>query len=455
MSQDKPANAPRPAGAPGMSGVGRVRGFSPLPTGTRIGELSVQSVLGAGEFGITYVAEHEKRSKRYALKEYFPRSIAQREGLAVRPRPEAAAVYAWGLDRFLSEARSLQEVKHPALSSILGVTQHGGTGYVGMAYEQGVDFSIWLHERKRIAPQEDLDPLLAPLIEGVALAHSSKVFHLDITPDCLIVRETGGAVLVDFGVFRVGLRRRLPPGNLREQTYAAPELLAASGGPIGPWTDIYSLAGLLYLAVTGRPPLSAVERAGGTALEPAATAAKGKYRADFLHAIDHGLKLAPAQRPRSVADWGQALLRPAGSRFAVSRWLGSRSSPAARLGTAIPVQAAKPPVAREEPVSLGGTPVAAAAAGKGTASSAQTAGGARSTANALIAMTGSLAGAGVGGLAGAGLAGVLRPDCTAGGCTTQLAVPMAVIGAVVGLWEAYRYARRRDDERRAASNIDI
>ena len=437
-----------------LSGAG-VQGFSPLPTGTRIGELTVQSVLGAGEFGITYLTEHEKRSKRYVLKEYFPRAIAFRDGRAVRARPETSQVYTWGLERFLSEARSLQEVRHPGVCSVLGVTKEGGTGYVGMAYEQGVDFGIWLHERKRIAPQEDLDPLIGPLLDAVSTVHAAKILHLDITPDGLIIRETGGPVLVDFGLYRVGVRRRLPAGDLSRLVYAAPELLATGGGPIGPWTDIYSLAGLLYLAVAGRPPLSVVERVKGASLPSAASVAKGKYRADFLHAIDAGLRLEPAQRPRSAEDWSKSLLRPAGSRFSVARWLPTSQGGSAPATVSRP-EPAKPAVSREETVSLGGTPVEAKspAAAPATAPVGPTA---RGTVQSLA--TWGAAGLGLGAFAGAligyAAAAVLRSDCSDGSCSAQLALPLAIIGAAVGVWEAIRFVRNRENFRLAQTQADI
>lgn len=456
MSQKTSGSPVEPPAAAGAAGHSRVHGFSPLPTGTRIGELVIQSVLGAGEFGITYVTEHEKRSKRYALKEYFPRVLAVPEGRATRPRKETSAAYAWGLDRFLSEARGLQEVKHSAIVAVLGVTQQGGTGCVGMAYENGVDFSIWLHERKRIAPQEELDALLAPLLEGMAAARASKVFHFDITPDCLIVRETGGPVLVDFGVFRVGLRRRMPHGDLRQLVYTAPELIAPTGGPIGPWTDVYSLAGLLYLAVTGRPPLSAAERAAGATLEPAASAAKGRYRSEFLQGIDAGLKLAPAQRPRTVDDWSEALLRPAGSRFSLTRLIGGKPGKrSAEKASAVP-SPAKFGDAREEPVSLGGLPVEA---DRVRALSAASAPPARSFGSMAAGLTLGAIGLGGGSFLGAvvgfGAAKYLRPECVGGDCAAQLIAPFAVIGAAIGVWEAIRFAGRRDRLRRTQSEVDL
>ncbi len=456
MSQDTSGGSAEPSAAAGAMGIGKVQGFSPLPTGTRIGELVVQSVLGAGEFGITYVTEHEKRSKRYALKEYFPRALAVRDGHATRPRPEAANAFAWGLDRFLSEARALQEVKHSAVVGVLGVTRQGGTGYVGMTYEHGVDFSIWLHERKRIAPQDELDGLLAPLLEGLAAAHANKVFHFDITPDCLIVRESGGPVLVDFGVFRVGLRRRMPPGDLRQLIYTAPELIAPTGGPIGPWTDVYSLAGLLYLAITGRPPLSAAERAAGATLEPAVSAAKGRYRAEFLHEIDAGLRLSPAQRPRTIDDWSDALLRPAGSRFSLRRLFGAepaRQPSAAR--PAVPSEP-KPALPREEPVSLGGTPVEAARVEVHAAAPASPPRRSGSMAAALaLGAIGIGLGSFLGAIVGFAATRLLRPECVGGDCNAHLMAPFAVIGAAIGVLEVIRYARKRDRLRRAQSEVDL
>ena len=432
-----------------------VEGFSPLPTGTRVGELVIQSVLGAGEFGITYVTEHEKRSKRYALKEYFPRTIASRDGRGISSRPETASAFKWGLERFLSEARGQQEVKHPSIASVLGVTRAGGTGFVGMAYEQGVDFGIWLHERKRLAAQDDLDPLLRPLLEGLSAAHAQKVFHFDITPDCLIVRESGEPVLVDFGVYRVGLRRRVPGTDLRQLSYAAPELLAQSGGPIGPWTDVYSLAGLLYLAVSGSPPASAVERANGTSFEPAVSAAKGKYRTEFLQAIDWGLKLSPIQRPRTIQDWSKALQRPATMRFGMSLWPAKAAKSPIRetANSSAPVALGAP---REEPVALGGSPVEIEPPKQvETAAPLMPEEHIRAWSLSTISAIGLAAGGGVGAAVGWAASNLLAPECTFGGCQPQLMLPFTLIGAAIGLWQAWRYVRGREERQRERSEADI
>ena len=374
------------------------------------------------------------------MKEYFPRAIAFRDGTAIRPRPQQSAAYQWGLERFLSEARALQQVRHPALVAVLGVTQHGGTAYVGMSYEQGREFGIWLHEQKRIAPQDELDKIRAPLLRGLALAHASNVFHFDLGPDCIIIRENGTPVIVDFGVFRVGLRRRLPPGDIKAQTYAAPELLATAGGPIGPWTDIYSLAGLLYLAVTGKPPLSAVERARGATLRAGRERRRRPLPRDFL-ARDRCRSDARA-RPAATLDCRLVQAAAAPQRQTLH---GSPGGPRSRrprvAAAAIPTPAREP----AEPPLLGtGEALSSAAAPKHRAGSAGTrpARGRASPVKLISWRCWSCWRWRDRRVGRRALAAILRADCTGENCAGPLMLPLAAIGAAVGLYEAIRTARR-------------
>ena len=267
------------------------------------------AVLGAGELGITYIAEHEGSGRRFAMKEYLPRAIAYRDGPTVRVPEASMPAFAWGLERFLAEGRALAKVRHPAILTVHSALEGNGTGYMVMAQEPGRDLVVWMHELRRPPTQEQIDKVLAPLLEGLAAVHAKDLLHLEITPSSILIRENGTPVLLDFGAVRLGMRRRLnaqtPPAI---KPFMSPEVIAADSNLIGPCSDIYSLSAVLYTMVTGSPPPVPDRRVLRDELVPAAEAAKGKYRPGFLAAIDAGLRFRPDERPQRIASWQSDLL---------------------------------------------------------------------------------------------------------------------------------------------------
>ena len=77
-----------------------------LPKGYRIGEYEIVRVLGAGGFGITYLAFDHQLDGPVALKEYFPAEAARREpGWGVAPSTTGSrTLFTWGLDRFIAQS---------------------------------------------------------------------------------------------------------------------------------------------------------------------------------------------------------------------------------------------------------------------------------------------------------------------------------------------------------------
>jgi serine/threonine protein kinase len=75
----------------------------------------------------------------------------------------------------------------------------------------------------------------------------------------------------------------------------------------GAWTDIYALACVVYYAITGKTPMSSVERLMDDRLQPIAVEAKGRYGDGFLRAIDAALAVRPQDRPQNEAQF-RALL---------------------------------------------------------------------------------------------------------------------------------------------------
>src|SRR5690606_4297308 len=110
-----------------------------LPQGTRVGEFEFHRVLGAGGFGLTYLGWNVTLDVPVAIKEYLPVDLAVRDAdLSVAPRSSRdEADFAWGLERFLSEARLLARFKHPNIVQIYHFFLAHGTGYIVMEYVEG------------------------------------------------------------------------------------------------------------------------------------------------------------------------------------------------------------------------------------------------------------------------------------------------------------------------------
>ena len=110
-----------------------------LPVGFALHEYTIEAMLGAGGFGITYRARDNNLHSLVAIKEYLPNHLAVRAaGQTVLPRSDADTPgYQIGCERFLAEARVLAGFRHPNIVRVSRFFEANRTAYVVMDYEQG------------------------------------------------------------------------------------------------------------------------------------------------------------------------------------------------------------------------------------------------------------------------------------------------------------------------------
>jgi hypothetical protein len=308
-----------------------------LPTGYSLNEYRIDSVLGAGGFGLTYLATDGNLNLKVAVKEYLPSEFAARGGdRTVQPKSSGAATesFDWGLRRFMDEARTLASFRHPNIVRVMRFFEANRTGYMVMEFVEGQALSEWVVARRPLL-QTTLLAIAGPLLDGLDVIHKSGYLHRDIKPANIFIRSDGTPVLLDFGSARELLGGNQELTAVVSPGYAPLEQYHAHGKQ-GPWSDLYSFGGVLYWMLTGSKPVEAAARVRQDMLVPAVTASDSRvYSKEFLAAVDWALKPNEDERPQSVADFKRALLGAAGGAQ------GDRTLP---LGTmAIPAATAQPP----------------------------------------------------------------------------------------------------------------
>jgi serine/threonine protein kinase len=175
-----------------------------------------------------------------------------------------------------------------------------------MDYEAGVPLKAWLQKHTPVS-EALLKALMMPLLDGLEKVHTAGFLHRDIKPDNIFVREDGGPVLIDFGAARQAMSGPSQTLTTIVSPGYAPFEQYTTTSEQGPWSDIYALCGVLYFAVTGQNPPDAISRMKSDTLAQGLAVTHGRYSEPFVRAIEWGLALEEAKRPRSAIELHEAL----------------------------------------------------------------------------------------------------------------------------------------------------
>ncbi len=282
-----------------------------LPIGTFLRDYEINGLIGEGGFGIVYLAWDHSLQRKVAIKEYMPASMASRvagsSAIVVKSERHLDTFKA-GLKSFVNEARLLARFDHPSLVKVYRFWEENGTAYMAMPFYEGPTLKAALAELGHVPSEAELRAWLNPLLDALTVMHAAQCFHRDIAPDNILL-TSAGPLLLDFGA-----ARRV----IGDMTHALTVVLKPGYAPIeqygdvasmsqGAWTDIYALACVVYYAITGKTPMSSVERLMDDRLEPLSRTVAGRYGDAFLRAIDAALAVKPQDRPQSEAQF-RALL---------------------------------------------------------------------------------------------------------------------------------------------------
>ncbi len=221
-------------------------------TGDRVGSFRIMKGIGRGGMGEVYVAQQLHPIRRtVALK------VIQRRGLNSSEHRL----------RFEAERQAQAMMDHPHIAKVYeaGVTE-SGQAFVAMEYVAGTSIVKYCDDN-RLTVNERLT-LFLQTCRAIQHAHQEGIIHRDITPGNVLVADSDSgptARVIDFG-----LAKALQP----EVQLTEEEMYSVADSPLGTYlfmspeqtgyakrgtdvrTDVYSLGAVLYLLLTGTPPIA-------------------------------------------------------------------------------------------------------------------------------------------------------------------------------------------------------
>ncbi len=207
----------------------------------QIGRYLIRSKLGSGAFGTVYRAYDPQLDRDVAVKVPHPGALES---------PKA-------VERFLREARTAAQLRHPHIVPVHDAGHDGTHYYIASAFIPGETLAHAIESGRRpnlLASAK----IIADLADALAYAHSLGIVHRDIKPANVILDDRGNALLTDFGLAHrhddSGASLTAAGAVLGTPSYMAPEQAAGRGQDVLPASDQYALGVMLYELLCGERP---------------------------------------------------------------------------------------------------------------------------------------------------------------------------------------------------------
>ena len=203
------------------------------------GHYTIERELGRGGWATVYLAHDARHDRPVALKIL---------------RPDLAA--ALGTGRFLREITIASRLTHPHILPLFDSGTACDSLFYVMPYIEGETLRARLVRDRQLSLDETVG-IARQVADGLSFAHQHNVLHRDIKPENILL-EGDHAYIADFGIARAievsaGDSLSEPGLAIGTPAYMSPEQ-AVGGSNLGPRSDLYSLACVIYEMLAGEPP---------------------------------------------------------------------------------------------------------------------------------------------------------------------------------------------------------
>lgn len=280
-----------------------------LPVRTVVGKrYLVGRMLSMNSESITYIGFDTKKEEKVFIYEFMPQEIAHRNDLTLEVVPKSGfdAQYKCLLTDFFDFFEALRNFHHDEnMMPVLDVLSDNKTVYAVYKYVKTISYGEYLSRNGGEFTWPQVKKLFMPLFTTLTYLHSNGFIHRGISPESIRVNAKGQLLLSHFGTASLYTRGSVITPEF-SSGYSAPETYVSSGW-LGEWTDVYSVAAVLYKSLTGTLPPSADSRSEKDQLCPPENLEQN-VPSNVSDAIMNAMILSVEYRTQSIDDFTAELL---------------------------------------------------------------------------------------------------------------------------------------------------
>ena len=282
-----------------------------LITQLQDGKYSIESLIGSGGFGNTYLATQVALGRKVAIKEFFMKEYCDRDEATSRiivPTESSRMIVDRYRQKFLKEAQIIASMRNEHIVQIFDIFEENNTAYYVMEYIDGGSLKDKV-EKQGPMPESAAVQYICQVGDALTYLHSNNILHLDVKPANILLDQSDKAILIDFGISKhydsSGGQTSTTPVGISKGYAPIEQYQQGSVSGFAPSTDVYSLGATFYNLLTGEtPPEASIVNEDG--LPDIINRFSDTVRAALLSAM------APRRKDRfqTVAEFTAALTEP-------------------------------------------------------------------------------------------------------------------------------------------------